>query len=156
MRAITLKNPYASLMLFNKIETRTWNTKIRGEVLLCNSKIAYGIDKVFKISGEKITFDIIDKLRSEPTLRYDGCAIAVGELVDCRPMNPEDEALCFVQYKPGLFCHIYENVRRITPVKIKGSQGFFEAPINLNDLDFSPTYQEAQKWERKEGSNVLS
>jgi hypothetical protein len=35
IRALTWKEPYASLMLHGKIETRTWYTKYRGLVLIC-------------------------------------------------------------------------------------------------------------------------
>jgi len=53
-----------------------------------------------------------------------GNAIAIGRLVNCRPMNPEDEDKCFVQYHPDLYCHIYENVKAIKPFPWKGMQGW--------------------------------
>jgi ASCH domain. len=40
MKAISLKEPWASLMLEGKktIETRVWKTNYRGKLLLCASK----------------------------------------------------------------------------------------------------------------------
>ena len=49
-----------------------------------------------------------------------GKAIAIGRLVHCRPMLPEDEDKCFVKYNPDLFCHIYEDVRPIEPISWRG------------------------------------
>jgi len=53
-----------------------------------------------------------------------GTAIAVGELVECLPMEWEEEGQCFVKYSSGLYCHYYENVRAIEPLPWKGSQGW--------------------------------
>lgn len=51
-----------------------------------------------------------------------GHAIAVGNLVDCRPMRPEDADACFVAYDPKLRCHIYEDVKPINLIPFKGGQ----------------------------------
>lgn len=53
-----------------------------------------------------------------------GYAIAIGKLIDCRPMTKDDEEKCFVKYSPNLFCHVYENVRPIKPIIWKGVQGW--------------------------------
>lgn len=53
-----------------------------------------------------------------------GYAIAVGRLIDCRKMKPEDEDKTFVKYRPDLYCHIYQDVRPIKPIAWKGSQGW--------------------------------
>lgn len=41
IRALSTKQPYASLMLHGKVETRTWDSKYLGWVLICASKQAY-------------------------------------------------------------------------------------------------------------------
>jgi hypothetical protein len=64
---------------------------------------------------------------------YEGKAIAIGRLTDCRPMKLEDEDKCFVQYCPDLFCHIYENVQAIKPFPWKGSQGWKEVSIEIKN-----------------------
>lgn len=124
MRALTWKEPFASLMLHGKIETRTWPTKYRGEVLICAGKQPYNSDQIFNICGA-------EQLKRLPYLGEPygkrttfGHAIAVGTLVDCRPMRPEDADACFVEYWKELYCHIYENVRPIKPMPWKGSQGW--------------------------------
>lgn len=128
LRALSWRQPYGELMLYGKIETRTWSTKYLGWVLICTSIKDYPIDEVQRISGQKQFFRIVDGLSERILAKgrpsYSGYAIAIGRLVDCRPMTLEDEDACFVQYKPGLFCHVYEDVQAIQAIPWKGSQGW--------------------------------
>lgn len=143
IRALSWKAPYAQLMLRNKVETRTWKTDYRGLVLICCSKIPYTAPAILRISGEN-QFNRINRLY--PTcLNYSsqlGHAIAIGRLVDCRPMLPEDQDATFVNYREPwtdkrlsvknivkmkekrLWCHFYKDVRPITPFPFIGSQSW--------------------------------
>lgn len=123
IKALSWRQPFANLMLQGKIETRTWSTKIRGQVLICSSLKPYSADEVVNISGDKQYSRICEEV-GLITASDCGVAIAVGELIDCRPMRPEDENRTFVEYKSGLFCHIYANVRPIKPFPWKGCQGW--------------------------------
>ena len=125
--ALSWKQPFAALMLYDKIETRTWNTKYRGWVLICASKKAYPLWQEKAIMGDKI-FEKVNLLTPQLNL-VNGKAIAVGRLADCRTMRLEDEEKCFVQYEAGLFCHIYENVQAIEPFDWRGTQGWKEVPM---------------------------
>ena len=49
-------------------------------------------------------------------------AVAVGNLVECRPMRKEDEAAAFILYRPSLYAHVYQNVKPIKPFIFKGAQ----------------------------------
>jgi hypothetical protein len=125
--ALSWKEPYGTLMYYNKIETRTWYTKYRGLVMICCSKTGYSQKQIFNISGETQFERILGTLSRDMTPMYGqnmGKAILIGRLVDCRPMTKEDESDCFVQYFPGLFCHVYKDVRPIKPFPWKGSQGW--------------------------------
>lgn len=142
VRALSWKQPYASLMLLGKIETRTWHTAYRGLVLICASKIPYPENMVMDISGISETQRIFTSLNDAGIKEPTGMAIAIGRLVHCRPMTKQDEKDCYVQYfepwteqkenKRGfiihrekrLYCHIYEDVRAIVPFEWKGTQGF--------------------------------
>ena len=153
IRALSWKQPFADLMLFDKIETRTWSTKYRGWVLICASKTGYSVDQINKISGvfqEQRIIDVLEKYYDtfeKPINIKDrtGHAIAIGKLVDCRPMRKTDENACFVKYKEPwtvtplkkngevgkekkkqLWCHIYDEVIPIVPFAWKGSQGWRE------------------------------
>jgi len=136
MKALSWKQPYGNLMFCGKIETRTWPTKYRGPVLICASKVCYTWGEVRKISGD-VQYDRMYKpLLGDgvwPNDAHEGKAIGVGNLIDCRPMTQADEDLCFVAYRPELFCHIYENVRRIQSIPWRGSQGWREVPQEIID-----------------------
>jgi hypothetical protein len=127
--ALSWKQPFASLMLHGKIETRKWNTKYRGYVLICASKKSYTVNEIFNICGGVQYYRITDtffKSGYDPN-KVDslcGLAIAIGKLVDCRPMVKEDENKCFVIHNPNLWCHIYEDVKPIQPFPFKGHQGW--------------------------------
>lgn len=125
MRALSWKQPYASLMLHGKIETRTWRTNYRGWVLICASKQPYSTNQVKNISGEGLYLGI-NKILSyfKTNASITGKIIGIGELVDCRPMTKEDEESCYVKYREGLWCHVYENVSPIVPIDWKGTQGW--------------------------------
>ncbi len=125
IRALSRKQPYASLMLHGKMETRTWSTKYRGKVLICASQRSYSDLDILKISDIEGTKAILDTLTSNRVnASITGKAIAIGELIDCRPMTKEDEAKTFVKYCPGLWCHVYENVKELIPFPWKGTQGW--------------------------------
>lgn len=142
--ALSWKQPYADLMLHGKIETRSWPTKYRGLVLICSSKNRYGVNDMLEISGVNCFTDFLKFIKSR-SFFHQGKAIAVGRLVDCRPMQPEDEALTLVKYrKPWvetrcrgkkkqyklvecqLWCHVYEDITPIEPFDWTGTQGWKE------------------------------
>jgi len=139
--ALSWKAPYAQLMLRDKTETRTWETKYRGWVLICCSQTPYSGNKIIEIAGEKQFSRMVTMYPS--ILNYycqQGMAIAIGKLVNCRPMTPTDENACFVQFKgprtekktlvtglvkeeeKRLWCHIYKDVVPIEPFLFKGGQ----------------------------------
>lgn len=127
IRALSWKEPYGSLMLppNNKIETRTWDTKYRGLVLMCASKLSYSWSTVREISGS-VQFDRILSVYSNKEFKeeYNGKAFAIGRLIDSRPMKKSDEDLTFCEFYSGLFCHVYSEVRHIEPFTWKGTQGW--------------------------------
>ena len=138
IRALSWKQPFAMAMLHEKIETRTWDTKYRGLVLICASQSGYSIETTRKICGD-VQFDRLMSLSGDMIFSK---AIAIGQLIDSWTMRPEDEDACFVQYqapwveertrkdgsihfvKKRLYCHIYWNVRQIVPFPWVGSQGW--------------------------------
>lgn len=138
--ALSWKQPYGSLMLppINKIETRTWETKYRGLVLICTSKEPYDIHTIEEISGNVQSFKLFSQLSDNKQLMFPspykkleysyplGKAIGIGRLIDCREMGERDENKTFVKYREGLWCHVYEDVKPIKPFDWKGSQGFRE------------------------------
>ena len=72
MKSLSVKEQWASLIMSGKktIETRTWNTKYRGPLLICCSKT--------------------------PKSQYSGLAICVVDVIGCEDMTvfDQDEACC--------------------------------------------------------------
>ncbi|MBS4056536.1 MAG: hypothetical protein KGZ82_04375 [Bacteroidales bacterium] len=126
IKALSWRQPYADLMLMGKIETRTWPTNYRGWVLICSSKRPYFLDQVINISGSEHLLRIFDQMEAYNRFtQKDGYAIGIGRLIDCRPMTKEDEDACYVNYFPGLYCHVYSDVQPLrSPFPWKGSQGW--------------------------------
>lgn len=135
MLALSWKQPFGTAMLFGKVETRSWYTKYRGPVLICTSKQAYNeataraICESSFVRNRGLFEAMCVKLKGAPSLDLNGYAIAVGNLVKCRPMDmgaytDDDEERSFVGYRNGLYMHFYENVRPIQPFPWKGMQGW--------------------------------
>ena len=131
IKALSWKEPYGTLMLYGKIETRIWRTNYRGLVLICASKKSYCIDDVLDISPSGF-MDIWNIFKIDPNdfnwdsynlFKRAGKAFAIGNLVDCRPMKPEDEEKAFVKYYPDLYSWIFEDVKAIQSFPWKGSLG---------------------------------
>ena len=105
MKAISIKEPWATMIYERKktIETRTWKTNHRGDLLLCASK--------------------------KPESKLSGNAFAVANLVDCRPMVVKDEELaCCVCYHSA-YSWVLENIQKVELFPIKGQLGLFEVDI---------------------------
>jgi len=110
MKAISIKQPWANLIASGQksIETRVWATPYRGEILLVSSKTP----------------------RIQPT----GCAVAVADLVDCRPMTRADEDAAKCHIYPDAVAWVLENVRSIEPFPVKGQLGLYEVNISPDAL----------------------
>ncbi len=123
--ALSWKEPYGSLMLHGKIETRRWKTNYRGLVLICCSKVPYNFGQVQGISGVRQYERLMAALHNDnDTHKRYGKAIAVARLSNCYSMKPDDDNSCFVEYYPDLFCHVYTDVTPIEPFLWKGKQGW--------------------------------
>lgn len=109
IKALSLHQPWATYIADGKktIETRTWCTDYRGDMLICSTKKP--------------------ALKSFPC----GMALAIVELRGCRRMLKRDEKAAMCPYAPGRWSWIIGNIRRIdTPFSVKGQQGLFELEID--------------------------
>lgn len=115
IRSLSWAQPFGSLMLHGKKETRSKPTNVRGLVLICTCKKAYTDQKTLAIAGIYQLDRIRETLEDEPTADLHGYAIGLGSLVNCRRMLTSDENDCFVQHSNGLWVWEFANVRRIKP-----------------------------------------
>jgi hypothetical protein len=111
MKAISLKQPWANMIANGQktIETRTWPTKHRGEILIVSSK--------------------------KPAIDPAGCAVGILTIVDCRPMTKDDEEAACCELYPGAWAWVLANVRKLAkPFPVKGTLGIYEVDVDLEEL----------------------
>ena len=144
MRAISTLQPWASLLAngSKKWETRSSNTKVRGEVAICASlkwtgqlqEIALSEPFSSALLGESPTAPgSYEKIMTQTPL---GCVVAVGDLVesinvaDWLARFPGfDREYRFGNYAPGRAAWRFENMKKLAkPVPVKGAQFWFTLP----------------------------
>lgn len=115
IRALTLREeilkPWATLILhgIKKIETRTWTTKYRGDILITSSKSSKS--------------------------KYAGKAICIAELYDIKPMTKEHELWAQCEVYPRAQSWFLRNIIPIDPFDIKGGLGLFNVDVT-NKIKF--------------------
>ena len=110
MKAISLKQPWANLITSGEktIETREWGTDYRGEILIVSSKL--------------------------PKIEPAGCAVAVAELADCRPMTRDDEKAACCAIYPNAQAWVLKNIRAIKPFPVKGMLRLYDVHVDPSAL----------------------
>lgn len=102
MIALSVQEPWATRILREgkTIETRTWETKYRGDLVICASK--------------------------RPESPNAGKALCIVRLVECRPMVPADEAAAQCWCEPGDWAWVLADLRPFArPFVQKGALGLF-------------------------------
>ncbi len=105
VKAVSVKQPWANLIASGQktIETRTWSTNYRGELLIVSSK--------------------------SPRIAPAGFGLAIAALVECRPMAKHDEAAACCDVYPNAQAWVLEDIRRIDPFPVSGRLGLYEVEL---------------------------
>lgn len=105
IRTLGFYQPFGSLMLHGKIETRWVRVGKKppfplGKYLLYTTQKRCDDETLLKWCGRDLWFDVINTLKGDPTktIDLDKTAIAIGELVKIRLMVKEDERDAFVKF----------------------------------------------------------
>ena len=128
MRALTLWQPHAGLIVLGHklIETRGWRTDHRGELAI---HAGQRFDEEYwraAIEEEIVPFEYWAERPEDCDRR--GAIICVAELVDCRPMKPDDERLACCSYRAAAFAWVLANVRRVDPpIFCPGQRGLWNS-----------------------------
>jgi hypothetical protein len=151
LRAITLWQPWASLMALDKkrFETRSWPTREWGVVLIHAAK---QVPPAYRDSVESALQRIeFRQALSGPGRDFrrladmpQGCVLAIARLVGCRPANAATRAfvdaargadeLAFGDYTDGRYVHAYEDIIALPePVPARGAQQFWEVDEPTRD-----------------------
>lgn len=149
MKVLTLSQPWATLVAIGakKIETRSWNTRYRGPLLI---HAAAGLGPVGGVLGLGAQCSVepfwgvlhaADYMRSDMLPR--GAIVAVAELVSVIPteiLNRQgswiidtdtwsmtDQERAFGDYTPGRYAWLLSDVQALpTPIPVKGQLGLWE------------------------------
>lgn len=111
MKALSIKEPWAGMILagLKHIETRTWSTNYRGDLLLCASK--------------------------KPKDTLSGYAFAIVELHNCRKMSITDEKLACCHIYDNAYSWDLRNIRPLKKlVPVKGRLGIFNIDENTEKI----------------------
>lgn len=105
IKALSVRQPWASMIADGRktIETRKWATGYRGPLLIVSS--------------------------AKPAIEPAGQALAIADLVDCRPMTKDDEQAAGCATYPSAQAWVLENIRKITPFPVRGALGLFEVEM---------------------------
>lgn len=142
IRTLGFYQPFGSLMLHGKIETR-WVRAGKKPPFPLGRYLLYATQKkcdngtLFDWCGPEIMSNIIDVLRDEPTKKLYGHALCLATLVTVQPMRQKNEKEAFVKYRGSIIKvddkgvqHLYHQVllyfafvQRVNPFPYKGKQG---------------------------------
>jgi hypothetical protein len=142
IRSLGFYQPFGSLMLHGKIETR-WCREGRKPPFPKGKYLLYTTQKICDAAtmedwcGVELIKLIGKTLNGETTTRYRRRAIAIAELYDIKEMLPTQEKDCFVKFvgdevrvdKNGIAhlyiqqCLYFKNIQRVQPFIFKGKQG---------------------------------
>jgi len=123
-KAISVKQPWAALIAARVkwIETRTWVTEYRGPLVIVSS-LKPDQPALQSIYTES---DVVEKV--EPYLLY-GRALARGLLVDCRPMEKQDESQAHCPLYDGAFAWVLQAIEPLEPFPVRGRLGLYEVEV---------------------------
>lgn len=132
MKAITLWEPYASLvaMGIKTIETRSWLTNYRGQLLIHAAKHRPTAAEKRLLTQLKTEFGI-------EVMMNPGCIVAVCNLVDCIMMTSEliakQSAMEIIvgDWQPQRYAFLLENISPVAPINACGFQGLWNPSVKV-------------------------
>jgi hypothetical protein len=122
MKAISLKQPWANLVMDKKkiIETRTWKTNYRGELVICSS-------------AKPDFVHVHPDIDREPM----GYALGTVEVYDIVRMNRNHEKDAMCKLYDGAYAWLLRNIRQFKkPIPIKGQLNIFQIELPFNEIKF--------------------
>ena len=123
MKAITIKQPFASLIIegYKEYEFRTWKTKFRGDILIHAGK---GVDKKAMEKYKHLVSDF-------PS----GCMLGIVSITDCIKIDDEAREML----KDNI---VYDNV-----VNNKDWEGFGFKIENIRKVENTPANGKLSLWD---------
>lgn len=144
MRAITLRQPWASLIALGakRIETRSWRTSYRGWLAIHAAKTFLAPERALceqeYFRAALLADESLDPARPLAGQLPRGCILAVARLDDCLPTGgiqlPGEPERSFGDYTPGRFAWYLSQVQRLPqPIPARGALGLWRVTGALHD-----------------------
>ena len=126
-------------MGYKWIETRSWATEYRGELVIHASaskkscRHSYEVEKIWKAAG----LEMPEGWPVKPSEYPLGRIVGVGRLIDVSQMTVDiinrvsDRQKAFGIWKPGRFAWVVTSVRRVEHIPWKGALGLWNVPPEL-------------------------
>jgi hypothetical protein len=122
--AISTRQPWAHAIVqgWEQIENRTWSTFVRGPICIHASK--FDKRNFNEDAGDYLaTLAIVRASIEVPDVAFDdlafGAIVGVADIVDCVTTSASPWFF-------GTYGFVLANARPITPIPLKGKQGFFD------------------------------
>lgn len=141
MKAISLWQPWATFVAlgFKTFETRSWDTNIRGDLLIHAAKRKMGDEEHLLLWRLAENFQNISQDADDYPL---GCIVAKVTLKETFEtkffkynrgfqINIPKLERELGNYDHGRFAWQLSDVKKLEPIQFKGSQGFFHVPDSL-------------------------
>lgn len=156
MKAITLWQPWATLLAVGckHMETRSWPTKYRGEILIHASKKPYSqVRKILPTKDRRYIEDLlqINRVNGQEHVPT-GVIVGKAELTGCMKItesfrsglaNIRPEELILGDFTPGRYAWIMERpVLFKEPIPAKGMQGLWNYDGEIKELSTTGSYTE--------------
>lgn len=124
-KALSIKQPWLYLISsgIKTIETRTWNTNYRGDIILCSS-----LSKTKEYKNIISSYNEYYKINNNELL-LEGYALCIANLYDVKKMTINDEENACCKLYDNAYSWYLKNIRLIEPIKIKGKLNLFNLEI---------------------------
>ena len=121
MKALSIGAFYATAIAtnFKTIETRSWPTSYRGEILICSTASKQGLSHL----KDSLIF---------------GHALAIATIKDCQKFKKSDRQKAMIDRYTnmhGMYSWHLSDIRPIKPIPIKGQQRIYNTDIKKSDLE---------------------
>lgn len=146
-RALTIRQPWANLIAYGEkqYETRPFQTSYRGPLVIHSGK-AFDEEQIELVNREPF-HSALERHNGTMNLPR-GCAVAVANLVDIRPVEDTyrylaEQERAFGDYAEGRYAWILDNVYRLPePIPARGKQGIWRWQLPLPDAALAGIYSD--------------
>mgnify|MGYP003584899692 CR=1 FL=1 len=137
MKAISVRMPFPALIMagIKDLESRTWDTKFRGDLLICAGKTPHKLFREYDHTTNMLSLDNhyaeSHYQVAEEFMLLGGKACCVVNVVNVRFMYLSDMERACCDWEPDVYVWELKDIRPIEPFDVHGRLNFFEVDDSL-------------------------